>query len=53
VYVAARLLGKEVDHILPIRDGGLHCCKNMQLLTTVEHRLKTAGENRARFRVVA
>jgi 5-methylcytosine-specific restriction endonuclease McrA len=48
IYWAGSLLGREVDHVLPLIDGGLHCCKNLQLLTPAEHRAKTAKENRAR-----
>jgi 5-methylcytosine-specific restriction endonuclease McrA len=33
VYVAARLAGMQVDHVRPLSKGGLHCVKNLQLLT--------------------
>lgn len=31
----------EVDHVLPLAMGGLHCRKNLQLLTVLEHKAKT------------
>jgi hypothetical protein len=31
----------EVDHIVPLAVGGLHCRKNLQLLTVLEHKAKT------------
>lgn len=37
VYEAARLTGTEVDHVIPIALGGLHCTMNMQLLTPEAH----------------
>jgi hypothetical protein len=53
VYRAATLLCKEVDHSVPLHLGGLHCCKNLQLLTVGEHRQKTARENSTRMRAAA
>jgi 5-methylcytosine-specific restriction endonuclease McrA len=32
----------EIDHIVPLALGGLHCRKNLQLLTVLEHKAKTA-----------
>jgi hypothetical protein len=37
--------GIEVDHVKPLRAGGLHCIRNLQLLAVEAHRLKTAREN--------
>ncbi len=36
----------EVDHIKPLVLGGLHCRRNLQLLTSEEHRKKTAQDLR-------
>jgi 5-methylcytosine-specific restriction endonuclease McrA len=33
--------GMEVDHIVPLALGGLHCRANMQILTKEEHKAKT------------
>ena len=40
--------GKEVDHKLPLEDGGSDTPRNLQLLTEKQHATKTAGEARAR-----
>lgn len=32
---------KEVDHKRPIRCGGMHCIKNLQMLTSLQHREKS------------
>lgn len=32
----------EIDHILPLALGGLHCRNNLQLLTVLDHKAKTA-----------
>ena len=40
--------GKEVDHIVPLDDGGRDSMANMQLLTKRQHAIKTAREARAR-----
>ena len=40
----------EVDHVIPLEDGGRDSISNMQLLTKEEHHKKTARENRARSR---
>ncbi len=53
VYKCAAIFDSEVDHRIPLHLGGLHCCKNLQILTKAEHTEKTAAENRARFRLVA
>lgn len=37
-------VGFEVDHIAPLAQGGLHCLKNLQILTIEEHRVKTSAE---------
>jgi hypothetical protein len=38
--------GYEVDHIIPLSQGGSDTPDNMQLLTVEQHRLKTARERR-------
>lgn len=43
-------VGKQVDHIVAIEDGGPDTVANMQLLTKKRHEAKTARENRARAR---
>ncbi len=40
--------GYEVDHIVPLQDGGRDSMANMQLLTKKQHQAKTNRENRAR-----
>lgn len=40
--------GYEIDHIIPLEDGGADTVRNMQLLTIAQHRFKTARENRLR-----
>ena len=40
--------GKEVDHKVPLEDGGSDTVRNLQLLTVKQHAAKTAGEARAR-----
>lgn len=37
-----------LDHILPLKDGGLNCESNLQLVLAAPHREKTAVENSAR-----
>jgi 5-methylcytosine-specific restriction endonuclease McrA len=44
VYRQAK--GMEVDHIVPLALGGLHCCSNLQILTPAEHQLKTSTDIR-------
>ena len=34
-------IGYEVDHIVPISKGGLHCLSNLQYLTISENRRKS------------
>jgi len=41
-------LGKEVDHIKPLEDGGPDTVRNLQLLTKKQHAEKTAREAKAR-----
>ncbi|MFP5436557.1 MAG: HNH endonuclease signature motif containing protein [Bacteroidia bacterium] len=36
--------GYEIDHILPLSQGGTDCPDNMQLITVDEHRKKTVRE---------
>ena len=38
----------EIDHIIPLSQGGSDCPENMQLLSVAEHRSKTAGEAKKR-----
>ena len=40
--------GKEVDHKVPLADGGSDSVRNMQLLTEKQHATKTAREAKAR-----
>lgn len=41
-YARAQKLGShQVDHKLPIALGGLHCLRNMQILSIEEHKAKT------------
>lgn len=40
--------GKEVDHKVPLVDGGSDTVRNMQLLTVKQHAAKTAREAKAR-----
>ncbi len=40
--------GKEIDHIVPLEDGGSDTPRNLQLLTEKQHAAKTAGEAKAR-----
>lgn len=44
VYARAVPFVHEVDHIVPLALGGLHCAKNLQVLTVEDHRLKTARD---------
>lgn len=41
-FYIGRPSGYEVDHIIPLALGGLHCVKNFQYLTPVENRKKGA-----------
>ena len=40
--------GKEVDHKVPLVDGGPDTVRNLQLLTEKQHAAKTASEAKAR-----
>ena len=40
--------GKEVDHKVPLEDGGSDTVRNLQLLTEKQHAAKTAREAKAR-----
>ena len=40
--------GKEVDHKVPLEDGGSDTVRNLQLLTNKQHANKTAREARTR-----
>lgn len=44
VYQAARLIGAEVDHVVPIALGGLHCTMNLQILPPEAHRAKSRDD---------
>jgi 5-methylcytosine-specific restriction endonuclease McrA len=39
-YAEARRLGHEVDHIIPLSRGGLHCQTNLQVLSVFDNRSK-------------
>jgi 5-methylcytosine-specific restriction endonuclease McrA len=38
----------DVDHIIPLFEGGLHHPNNLQIITHEEHLMKTAEENSRR-----
>ena len=38
----------DVDHIVPLFEGGLHHPNNLQIITHEEHLMKTAQENSRR-----
>lgn len=38
----------DVDHIVPLFEGGLHHPENLQIITHDEHLMKTAQENSRR-----
>ncbi len=40
--------GKEVDHKIPLEDGGSDTVRNLQLLTKKQHQDKTTREAKAR-----
>ena len=40
--------GKEIDHIVPLEDGGPDTVRNLQLLREKQHAAKTAREAKAR-----
>ena len=40
--------GKEVDHKVPLADGGPDSLKNMRLIKKSSHKKKTAKENKKR-----
>jgi 5-methylcytosine-specific restriction endonuclease McrA len=42
--------GKEIDHKIPLIDGGSDTVRNLQLLTKKQHEEKTAHEAKARAR---
>ena len=42
--------GKEVDHKVPLEDGGSDTVRNLQLLTEKQHAEKTTSEARDRAR---
>lgn len=44
VYKQARLIDGEVDHTIPLALGGLHCIKNLKILTKLEHKEKTKND---------
>jgi hypothetical protein len=48
-YKAAKAQGFQIDHIQPIKAGGLHCLKNFQMLTKEQHRIKTKAD----FKLIA
>jgi hypothetical protein len=42
IYAQARALEMHVDHVIPLARGGLHCLRNMQLLSPGENLRKGA-----------
>ena len=42
IYKAAQLIDCEVDHVKPLAAGGVHCVRNLQILSKAAHRAKTA-----------
>jgi hypothetical protein len=42
IYAQGRSLGMHVDHVKPLAKGGLHCLKNMQLLSPLDNQRKSA-----------
>ena len=46
IYAQAREQGCEVDHIKPLALGGMHCVRNLQLLTPEDHKAKTRADLR-------
>jgi len=44
---------KEVDHKMPLKDGGSDTLKNLHLISVKSHKEKTAREARARARARA
>jgi HNH endonuclease len=42
IYAQGRALGMHVDHVKPLAKGGLHCLKNMQLLSPLDNQRKSA-----------
>ncbi len=40
--------GKEIDHKVPLKDGGSDTVRNLQLLTEKQHAAKTEREAQAR-----
>jgi len=44
VYWAAELVGGEVDHVRALALGGIHCVKNLQILSVEAHKEKTKSD---------
>ena len=42
IYLQARSLKMEVDHVQPLSKGGKHCLRNLQLLERHDNRVKHA-----------
>ena len=42
--------GKEIDHKVPLKDGGTDTLRNLHLIKKSSHRKKTASEARRRTR---
>lgn len=53
VYYAAELINGEVDHVLALSLGGIHCVKNLQILSREEHKEKTKRDLTAARRLRA
>jgi 5-methylcytosine-specific restriction endonuclease McrA len=47
IYAAAQLTGYEVDHIVPLALGGMHCLRNLQTLSRKDHQVKTSRDHAA------
>lgn len=47
-FYEQRKAGQHVDHIIGLGAGGLHCCKNLQILNASEHGRKSCYERYSR-----
>lgn len=51
VYARALPFVHQVDHAVPLALGGLHCVRNLLVLTRTEHARKTAHDAAVRARL--